>query len=145
MVGLRAIKLLATYLDNPSNKEISVLQMKEWLSDPVASGNKTLQIIAATIFLYEDNVKEAFKVIKNGSNLEQFVEFYFIANFSACILISIIVLKACPAGPTVFEDRPSGPCPEAAEVDEVLGRRQHSFHALNSLGQPQLGNQTPSN
>ena len=50
--------------------------MKEWLSDPVASGNKTLQIIAATIFLYEDNVKEAFKVIKNGSNLEQFVDFF---------------------------------------------------------------------
>jgi hypothetical protein len=70
-IGLRAIKLLATYLDNPSNKEIALLQMREWLSDPVAAGNKTVQIIAATLFIQEDNVKEAFKVIKNGTNMEQ--------------------------------------------------------------------------
>mmetsp|Transcript_4254 Transcript_4254/g.5848 ORF Transcript_4254/g.5848 Transcript_4254/m.5848 type:complete len:298 (+) Transcript_4254:21-914(+) len=70
-VGLRAIKLLATYLENPSNNEIVMLQMKEWLSNPVASGNKTVQIIAATLFMYEDNMKEAFKVIKSGSSMEQ--------------------------------------------------------------------------
>jgi len=71
LLGLRAVKLLATYLENPSNNEIVMFQLKEWLSSPVASGNKTVQMIAATLFMYEDNMKEAFKVIKNGSNLEQ--------------------------------------------------------------------------
>ena len=45
--------------------------MKEWLSDPIASGSKTLQIIAATFFVYDDNIKEAFKVIRNGTSIEQ--------------------------------------------------------------------------
>ena len=45
--------------------------MKEWLSDPVASNNKTLQLIAAILYLHDDNAKEAFKAIKNGSNMEQ--------------------------------------------------------------------------
>lgn len=70
-LGLRAIKLLATYMNDASSKEIAMLQMREWLSDPVASGNKTVQIIAANLFICEDNLKEAFKVIKNGSNMEQ--------------------------------------------------------------------------
>lgn len=71
-VGLRAVKLLATYLEDPSSKEIAVLQLNEWLSDPVASGNKTLKMMAATLFLHEDNVKEAYKAIGNPSTLEQY-------------------------------------------------------------------------
>jgi len=70
-VGMRAIKVLATFLEDPSSREIAVLQMKEWLSDPSAANNKTLQIIAATLFTHID-VKEAFKVLKKGSNMEQY-------------------------------------------------------------------------
>jgi len=71
-VGLRAIKLLATYLENPAGyKELALQQLNEWLSDPIASCNKTVMMIAATYHIHEDNVKEAFKIIKNGSNLEQ--------------------------------------------------------------------------
>ena len=70
-VGKRSIRLMASFLSDPSNREIASLQMKEWLSDPVASQNKTLQTMAATMFVHEDNVKEAFRVLKNGSNIEQ--------------------------------------------------------------------------
>ena len=69
--GLKAIKLLANFLEDPSSKDTSISQIKDWLSDPIDSGNKTLQIIAATFFIYDDNIKEAFKVIRNGSSIEQ--------------------------------------------------------------------------
>lgn len=69
-VGLKAIKILASYLEDPSSKETAISQIKEWLADPIASGNKTFQIIAATLFVYDDNIKEAFKIIRNGSSIE---------------------------------------------------------------------------
>lgn len=70
MSGLRAIKLLATFLEDPSSKEIAVLQIREWLNDQSATNNRTLQIIAATLFTYVD-VKEALRVLKKGTNMEQ--------------------------------------------------------------------------
>ena len=73
LLGLRAIKLLATYLQDPSSREIVLMQLKEWLSESAVASNKTLATVAATIFLNEDNIKEAFKTINNGSNMEQLV------------------------------------------------------------------------
>lgn len=70
-IGKRAIKLLATYLENPSNREIIQLQLTEWLNDATASQNKTLQLVAATVFASEDNVKESFRILREGVNLEQ--------------------------------------------------------------------------
>ena len=72
--GLLAIKLLATYMENPSTKEIALLQVNEWLSDVQASGNKTLKIIAATLYMYDDNWKEAFKALGTPSTMEQYVK-----------------------------------------------------------------------
>jgi hypothetical protein len=46
-------------------------QLKEWLNDPLQEQNKTLQLIAATIYVNEDNLKEAYRILKDGSNLEQ--------------------------------------------------------------------------
>lgn len=70
-VGLLAIKLLATFLDNPSTKEIAILQVKEWLNDSTASNSKTLRIIAAILYMHDDNCKEAVKAISSTSNFEQ--------------------------------------------------------------------------
>jgi coatomer protein complex subunit epsilon len=67
----RIIKLFAQYLANPNNRTTVVEQVANLLSDPAASGNKTVQMIAATIYLYEDNTKESFRILKDGSNLEQ--------------------------------------------------------------------------
>jgi hypothetical protein len=68
---LQAIRLLATYLSNPSTKEIAILQVKEWLADITASNSKTLRIIAATLFMHDDNCKDAIKAISSLSNMEQ--------------------------------------------------------------------------
>jgi coatomer protein complex subunit epsilon len=69
--GKRALKLLARYLEDPSNGELVLMQLKEWLSDPVAAANKTLITIAASIFILNDNVNEAFRVLAEGKNIEQ--------------------------------------------------------------------------
>jgi hypothetical protein len=69
--GLLAIKLLATFFENPSTKEIALLQMKEWLSDPSASNSKTLRIMAATLYIYDDNCKDAMKAVSASANMEQ--------------------------------------------------------------------------
>jgi hypothetical protein len=58
-------------LGDPSTKEIAMLQMKEWLSDPTAANSKTLRIMAATLFMHDDNCKEAMKAISSCSNMEQ--------------------------------------------------------------------------
>jgi len=70
-VGLRAIKVLASFLEDQSTRDIAVLQMKEWLEDGSANNNRTLQIIAATLFAHVD-VREALRVLKKGSNMEQY-------------------------------------------------------------------------
>jgi coatomer subunit epsilon len=70
-VGQNAIKLLATYLQDPSSAEIVTLQLQEWLGDAALCSNKTLQTIAALICLNEDSAKEACKAIKTGANMEQ--------------------------------------------------------------------------
>jgi hypothetical protein len=63
--------LLATYLEDPASKEIVILQIKEWLSDSVAASNKTLQTVAATIFIHDGKISDAFKTLKAGTNMEQ--------------------------------------------------------------------------
>lgn len=69
--GKRALKLMAQYLDDPSIGEIIVEQLNEWLSDSSASSNRTLQTIAASLYILNDNINEAFRILGNGSNLEQ--------------------------------------------------------------------------
>eukprot|EP00981_Chlorochromonas_danica_P007863 scaffold1885_cov161-Ochromonas_danica.AAC.6 len=70
-VGKRALKLMAQYLDDPSIGEIIVEQLNEWLSDTSASSNRTLQTIAASLYILNDNINEGFRVLGSGSNLEQ--------------------------------------------------------------------------
>jgi len=70
-ISLKAIKLLATYMVDPSTREHVVSQLQQWLSDFSMSSNNTLQIIAATLYMYEDNVKDAIKSIRNGVTMEQ--------------------------------------------------------------------------
>jgi len=69
-VGMRAIKVMASFLEDPSSAEIAVLQMREYLNDPSAANNKTLHIIAATLFAHID-IKESLRVLKKGANMEQ--------------------------------------------------------------------------
>ncbi len=67
----RIIKLFAQYMANPHNRESVINQVASLLSDPTAATNRTVQSIAATIYLHEDNSKESFRIIKDGNNMEQ--------------------------------------------------------------------------
>jgi coatomer protein complex subunit epsilon len=69
-----SVKLLATYMANPAqaqNREGVMLQLQEWLADGNASQNPTLQLIAAMLYMHEDNLKDAIKCIHKTCNLEQ--------------------------------------------------------------------------
>lgn len=70
-VSLRAIKLLATYLSDPSSRDAAKIQMDEWLSNPAVHTNPTLRLICAILHVHEENLKEAIKHVRFETNLEQ--------------------------------------------------------------------------
>ena len=76
-------------MDNPSTKETAIFQVKEWLNDSTASNSKTLRIIAAILFMHDDNCKEAVKAISSTSNMEQYA-FLFPAPSFLFVLISFL-------------------------------------------------------
>jgi coatomer protein complex subunit epsilon len=67
---LQAVKLLATYLTSPDNKEISLVTVKEWMSDGAVASNPVLQVVAATIYYYEENYEEAMRCVYQSNSLE---------------------------------------------------------------------------
>jgi len=68
--SLQAVKLLATYLSNESNRDISMVTVKEWMGDGVAAGNQHLQVVAGSIYLHEGLFEDAMKVLHQSSGLE---------------------------------------------------------------------------
>lgn len=62
---------MARYLEDPSNGDLVLEQLKEWLSDSAASGNRTLQTTAASLYILTDNSTEAFRVLGDGRGVEQ--------------------------------------------------------------------------
>ena len=94
-VGLRSIKVLAKYIDNPvGEKESAGAEFKAMLAD---SQDKTLLMMAASYYAHESNIKEAFKVIKNGANLEQhalLVQMYLRVDRSDLAQKQLKVMKA---------------------------------------------------
>lgn len=48
-----------------------LLQIQEWLTDANAANNTTLQLVAATLYLHDDNIKEAIRILHHGLNMEQ--------------------------------------------------------------------------
>lgn len=69
--ALRAIKLLASVLSSPSNKDIAMMQLLEWLGDSSANANSTLRFVAAILYMFDDNLKEAIKIMGPPTNMEQ--------------------------------------------------------------------------
>ena len=67
-VGLRAVKLLASVLSDPvGRKDAALVQVQEWLADGSLSSN-SLKLVAAILFMHDDNLKDALKAIRNPSN-----------------------------------------------------------------------------
>ncbi|CAI5520494.1 unnamed protein product [Closterium sp. Naga37s-1] len=60
--ALQAVKLLATYLADKSNKDAVVAGLEGYLSDPVIGKNATLLLVAGTVYAREQNFVDALKV-----------------------------------------------------------------------------------
>lgn len=97
-VGKRALRLLAAYYDNYEPKESVFSKLQEWLSDAAFSQSRTLKTVAATIYLNEDNHKEAFKLLKDPQHLEQYVpprldvDRQSVSDVVDCVLLACVLL-----------------------------------------------------
>ena len=47
------------------------MQLLEWLSDPSANANSTLRFVAAILYMFDDNLKDAIKIMGPPTNMEQ--------------------------------------------------------------------------
>lgn len=71
-VPLQAIKMLATYLQNPKgSSEMVLMTLREWLNDTASCNNSTVQLVAAIIYEKEAMMKDAFCAIRHGTTMEQ--------------------------------------------------------------------------
>lgn len=70
-IALQSVKLLARYLGAAGDREMIMVTLHEWLQDAVSSNNPTLQLVAAIIFMHENNTKDALKSIRHGTTMEQ--------------------------------------------------------------------------
>ena len=71
-VNLRAVKLLAEYLENPAGTRDGVVEtLGTWLTEKETRENSTVQLVAAIIYQREDLQKEAFTALKKQSTMEQ--------------------------------------------------------------------------
>lgn len=97
IVGKRALRLLAAYYDNYEPKESVFSKLQEWLSDAAFSQSRTLKTVAATIYLNEDNHKEAFKLLKDPQHLEQYVNRLFVNRSDVLPSqdLTLIVCRCC--------------------------------------------------
>ncbi|KAL6567218.1 hypothetical protein OROGR_000886 [Orobanche gracilis] len=66
----QAVKLLALYLSSPSNKELAISSLHEWLADPVIGNNPILRLVAGIIFMHEQDYNEALKHTNAGGTME---------------------------------------------------------------------------
>ncbi|CAI9773324.1 unnamed protein product [Fraxinus pennsylvanica] len=67
---LQAVKLLALYLSNPANKEMTISSLQEWLGDPAIGNNPILRLIAGIIFMHEQDYNEALKHTNAGGTMD---------------------------------------------------------------------------
>lgn len=70
-VSVQAIRLLAAYLDGSrETKDVVVLQLKEWLSSPQTAGSWHVLLVAGTIYMHEDDHKEALRLMHQNTQLD---------------------------------------------------------------------------
>lgn len=85
--ALQAVKVFATYVSQPETHEIAVMTLKEWLLDDVTANNPTIRLISALVFLNQGDFEEAYRVSKDGNNLEMLVTrvYYYYYYYSRTI------------------------------------------------------------
>nr|CAB3232870.1 coatomer subunit epsilon-like [Phallusia mammillata] len=67
---LQAVRLLADYLSNPSRKDNVLKKVEESLSGNVDIENKTLPLMAASIYYHELNYDSALRILHSTESLE---------------------------------------------------------------------------
>jgi len=77
-LGLQAIRLLCdfTVMNNspneiPGRKDALFETLALYMTSPTAAQCKVMSVVAATMWLHEDNAKEALKCVITSSHLEQ--------------------------------------------------------------------------
>jgi hypothetical protein len=69
-IALKAIKLLATYFANPADKDKVVAKLNSLsTSEPDAYSDKTFLFVYASMCMFDDNIKEALRIISQASPL----------------------------------------------------------------------------
>eukprot|EP01087_Luapelamoeba_hula_P011449 TRINITY_DN3110_c0_g1_i1.p1 TRINITY_DN3110_c0_g1~~TRINITY_DN3110_c0_g1_i1.p1 ORF type:complete len:242 (+),score=58.49 TRINITY_DN3110_c0_g1_i1:135-860(+) len=66
--SLQAVRCLASYLSRET--EIALATIKDWIVDPTLASDDTIQLIAGTIFMLEQNYDDMFKVLQRTNTLE---------------------------------------------------------------------------
>jgi len=69
--AIEAVKMLARYVQDPSEGKQVLMQFEEMLGDASYSSNTTLQTVAATAFFMEGDFNSALKAIQYKRNMEQ--------------------------------------------------------------------------
>lgn len=70
-VAVQAVRLLAAYLDgNRETKDAVVLQLKEWIGSPAAAGSWEVLLVAGTIYMHEQDYKEALRLMYQNTQLD---------------------------------------------------------------------------
>ncbi|GAB4817776.1 hypothetical protein N2152v2_004822 [Parachlorella kessleri] len=69
-MALQAVRQLALYLKDGSQREAVLAQVASWLTDMSCTNNATVLLVAGLVFLLEENYVEALKCCHNGLNLE---------------------------------------------------------------------------
>ena len=70
-IAHQALRLLAVYLGSPEQREVALLKLEDWLADADAAANATLQLVAATIYMHEEQFGAALKAIRGNASMEQ--------------------------------------------------------------------------
>ena len=69
-MALQAVRQLALYLKDGSQREAVLAQVASWLTDMSCTNNATVLLVAGLVFLLEENYVEALKCCHSGLNLE---------------------------------------------------------------------------
>lgn len=67
---LQPLKLLAEYLHSKQRRDSIISQLDQKLSGNVNMDNDTLLIVAATVYVHEQNLEAAYKILHNLDTLE---------------------------------------------------------------------------
>ncbi|KAK6916904.1 hypothetical protein RJ641_017655 [Dillenia turbinata] len=67
---LQAVKFLALYLSDPTQKDLTITNLREWLGDAALANNPILRLVAGIVFMHEQDYNEALKYTHAGGTME---------------------------------------------------------------------------